>query len=222
MLVFFKWTTKADQKTFPLSNFAALSVECDGRVYPTGEHAFQAGKFPHLPDFQDALCSLGEGAPGFVFRLCKQRKGKVNTGMIAFRSLPVNKNGTDPVHIDADEARMKEETKRIDRAFADRVADPTSLAIAAKIDRMAAIVCSKASRHASVRTLLLSSGDGEIHETNPRDSFWAVGSGNGLNALGRLWMLVRDALRSGLKTIPPEGLDTTRLKQDAHAHGRHN
>lgn len=65
---------------------------------------------------------------------------------------------------------------------------------AIKIKIMEEILRAKADQHEKVRKLLKESGTKTIVENSPIDSFWGVGpDGNGENALGKLWMKIRDS-----------------------------
>jgi ribA/ribD-fused uncharacterized protein len=65
-------------------------------------------------------------------------------------------------------------------------------------------VCSlKMVQHEYVQKTLLKSGDMEIVETSPVDSFWGCGrDGQGRNELGKIWMRLRDRLRNADATAP--------------------
>lgn len=55
----------------------------------------------------------------------------------------------------------------------------------------------KINQHQDVKDTLLSTGDNEIVEHTPRDSYWADGGdGSGKNRLGILWMEIRDELKN--------------------------
>src|SRR3989344_3466421 len=43
-----------------------------------------------------------------------------------------------------------------------------------------------------VKRTLKETGSKEIIENNPNDEFWGIGSGNGQNMLGKIWMKIRD------------------------------
>lgn len=63
-----------------------------------------------------------------------------------------------------------------------------------KIEIMEEILRAKAAQHEKVRRILKESGNKTIVENSPVDSFWGVGpDGTGENALGKLWMKVRDS-----------------------------
>lgn len=54
----------------------------------------------------------------------------------------------------------------------------------------------KLNQHKIIQQKLLKTGDREIIEDSPEDSFWGWGRNkNGENHLGRIWMILRDELR---------------------------
>jgi ribA/ribD-fused uncharacterized protein len=53
----------------------------------------------------------------------------------------------------------------------------------------------RVAQHPNVKKLLLSTGDAELIENAPWDSFWGIGrNGKGKNMLGKAWMIVRSEL----------------------------
>jgi N-glycosidase YbiA len=57
-------------------------------------------------------------------------------------------------------------------------------------------VLAKFSQHEDIRAVLLATGDAEIVEDSPTDSYWGAGAhGGGRNRLGRILMSVREELR---------------------------
>lgn len=63
-----------------------------------------------------------------------------------------------------------------------------------KIEIMEEILRAKAEQHEKVRRILKESGTKTIVENSPIDTFWGAGpDGNGENALGKLWMKIRDS-----------------------------
>ena len=65
---------------------------------------------------------------------------------------------------------------------------------ALKIEIMEEILQAKVAQHEKVRRILKDSGNKTIVENSPIDSFWGAGpDGKGENALGKLWMKVRDS-----------------------------
>ncbi|TFY59978.1 hypothetical protein EVJ58_g5434 [Rhodofomes roseus] len=62
---------------------------------------------------------------------------------------------------------------------------------------MEAILEAKFTQHPELRRMLLSTGDGELIENSPVDSFWGCGEdGEGRNELGKALMRLRNKLRS--------------------------
>jgi ribA/ribD-fused uncharacterized protein len=67
-----------------------------------------------------------------------------------------------------------------------------------KVDIMRKLIRAKVDQHGYVRRKLLATGDRELVENSWRDDFWGWGPNrDGQNMLGKLWMEVRDELRSG-------------------------
>ncbi len=67
-----------------------------------------------------------------------------------------------------------------------------------KADVMKEIIRAKIQQHEKVQRVLTKTGDKEIFENSPNDSFWGVGpEGTGQNMLGKIWMQLRDELRKG-------------------------
>jgi ribA/ribD-fused uncharacterized protein len=68
-----------------------------------------------------------------------------------------------------------------------------------KVDSMRQLLRAKLEQHEYVRKKLLETGNLEIIEDSPSDSFWGRGpTWNGKNYLGILWMELRDKLRDSL------------------------
>lgn len=66
-----------------------------------------------------------------------------------------------------------------------------------KLDVMEDLLRAKLTQHSYIRERLLATGDAKIVEDSPKDSFWGRGpNGRGLNHLGKLWMKLREELRS--------------------------
>lgn len=69
-----------------------------------------------------------------------------------------------------------------------------------KVDIMRAAVKQKFVAHSQLAELLLGTGEEELVEAAPRDSFWSCGKdGTGSNWLGRILMEVRNELKLQLK-----------------------
>src|SRR5262249_13456029 len=66
-----------------------------------------------------------------------------------------------------------------------------------KLDVMRSAVRQKFAAHAQLAELLLATGDDELIEAAPRDSFWGCGNdGTGQNWLGQILMETRSELRA--------------------------
>lgn len=73
-----------------------------------------------------------------------------------------------------------------------------------KVDVMRAAVRQKIAAHTELTQLLLGTGDEELIEAAPRDSFWGCGKdGTGSNWLGRILMEVREELKLKMKGQHP-------------------
>lgn len=60
---------------------------------------------------------------------------------------------------------------------------------------METILRAKTEQHEKVQKTLLETGDREIIENSPSDSFWGIGEkGSGENTLGKIWMKIRTEL----------------------------
>ena len=58
--------------------------------------------------------------------------------------------------------------------------------------------------HAELRALLLATGDEQLLEAAPADTYWGIGrDGSGLNKLGRILMRIRGELRAADEDSPP-------------------
>ena len=67
-----------------------------------------------------------------------------------------------------------------------------------KLQVMEDIVREKLSQHFYIQKKLLQSGDRNLVEDSPRDSYWGWGPNkDGENNLGQIWMKLRDELKSG-------------------------
>lgn len=67
-----------------------------------------------------------------------------------------------------------------------------------KVDVMRGLLWAKVRQHEYVHHKLLETGDRELIEDSWRDDFWGWGPNHdGENMLGRLWMEIREVLRTG-------------------------
>ena len=71
-----------------------------------------------------------------------------------------------------------------------------------KIALMSRLTQEKIRQHASVRSALIDTGEMQIIKRiiagPPGDGFWDIGSGEGRNEWGKLWMRLREDARAGL------------------------
>ncbi|MBI5004482.1 NADAR family protein [Candidatus Kaiserbacteria bacterium] len=90
-------------------------------------------------------------------------------------------------------ARSAHEAKKLARAYHDYMRRDWQ---DVKLGIMEEILRVKLAQHLYVRQQLLETGDAEIVEDSPKDSFWGRGPDwQGENHLGRLWMKLREELR---------------------------
>lgn len=67
-----------------------------------------------------------------------------------------------------------------------------------RLSIMEGVVRAKLSQHYYVQKKLLATGDRELIENSPRDSFWGWGpKKTGENHLGKIWMKLREELKEG-------------------------
>jgi ribA/ribD-fused uncharacterized protein len=87
--------------------------------------------------------------------------------------------------------------------IAKSLADKNKAAIRPDWDRIKDEVMLRAVRrkfelHAELKEMLLATGDEELVESAPTDTYWGVGrDGTGLNKLGKIIARIRDELRAG-------------------------
>ncbi len=101
---------------------------------------------------------------------------------------------TDPAIVEEIRTAMSaHDSKKIGRKYQDKVrADWNDI----KLDIMEKFLRMKIEQHAYVREKLLETGNAELVEDSPKDSFWGRGPDwQGLNHLGKLWMKLRGELR---------------------------
>ena len=66
-----------EQDHYYLSNFSAFKVRLDGWTFDTSEHAYQAEKFPHLPELRGAIHTAPSAHA--AFKLAEANRDKVRT-----------------------------------------------------------------------------------------------------------------------------------------------
>ncbi|MDO8495258.1 MAG: NADAR family protein [bacterium] len=94
-------------------------------------------------------------------------------------------------------SRSPHEAKQLAKKFKDKIrADWKKV----KLKIMESIVRSKLDQHPYIQGKLLATGDAEIVEDSPKDSFWGRGPDwNGQNHMGKIWMKLREELRNSRK-----------------------
>jgi ribA/ribD-fused uncharacterized protein len=98
---------------------------------------------------------------------------------------------------------LRRSIKQADKPIvAKTLADENKAAIRPDWDALKDAVMYRAVRrkfelHPALTAMLLATGDEEIAEANPADSYWGVGrDGTGLNKLGKIIVRIRDELRA--------------------------
>ncbi len=92
------------------------------------------------------------------------------------------------------DARSAHDTKKIAQANRDKTRPDWQKV---KLGFMEEIVRAKLLQYPYIREMLLESGDAEIIEDSPKDSFWGWGPDRqGQNHLGKIWMKLRAELRT--------------------------
>lgn len=169
-------------KYYEFSNFYESPIKVDGRLYPTTEHFYQARKFIY-PGASQASLDYAEvisqtNTPNKAFILANQKK---KGGWAA--KWTVSKTDKRTLNSLIDAYKNANVTIRPDW---DQVKD----------DVMREAVWAKFTQHPHLQQLLLDTGDLNIAENSPRDSYWGLGSdGQGLNRLGKILMEVRSRLK---------------------------
>jgi N-glycosidase YbiA len=71
-----------------------------------------------------------------------------------------------------------------------------------KVEIMKKCVRAKVLQHPQIKKLLLETGDEELIENSPYDSFWGCGKdGSGYNMLGKILMEIRTELRMSITSL---------------------
>lgn len=65
-----------------------------------------------------------------------------------------------------------------------------------KIGIMRVGLLAKINQHLVLRTKLLATGEALLIEDSPSDYYWGIGNGSGQNMMGKLWMEIRESLKS--------------------------
>jgi ribA/ribD-fused uncharacterized protein len=106
---------------------------------------------------------------------------------------------TDPkiVHLIRD-ARSAHDAKQIAHQYNDRVREDWDQI---KVYLMEDICLNKLRQHPFIAKSLLKSGNRVLVEVSPKDDFWGWGPNkDGRNELGKIWMKLRDELKTSLQT----------------------
>ena len=97
-------------------------------------------------------------------------------------------------------ARSAHDAKRIARFHEDKMrADWDEI----KISVMEEIIRQKLRQHPFIQKKLIETGDNQMVEDSPTDSFWGRGPDwNGQNNLGKIWMRLREELKQASQAEP--------------------
>ncbi len=91
------------------------------------------------------------------------------------------------------EARSSHDSKKIAEKYSDKKREDWA---DVKLSLMEEIVRAKASQHQYIQKKLLETGNIELIEDSPKDSFWGWGpEKTGENHLGKIWMKIREELK---------------------------
>lgn len=172
------------------SNFSQHPVDIYGRRWPSSEHAFQAQKFhPHRPDLVERV------------RTAATSREAANLGRN--RRFPLAADWEKPLSFESLSERVA------DYRFletADTFRATTPLFERLKDIVMYEIVYAKVTQHGALRAQLLETGSEDIVEASPVDAYWGWGRDQkGVNKLGRIFMVIRDALRESTTAGRPMG-----------------
>lgn len=170
-----------NQPFYEFSNFAKAKFQLDGMEWANSEHYFQCQKFyvpesPRHMEYYRILCQAD--SPMKVFMLAKQTKkgGYASKWVVNKKTCPRLVNDL------VDE--FKDLPLRSDWG-------------SVRLDVMRKALYAKFTQMPKYKDLLLSTGDSELQEASPRDSFWGTGKdGKGENHLGKLLMELRGILVS--------------------------
>lgn len=167
---------------FEFSNFYGMkpkeriTLVIDGKSWPTTEHYYQAQKFVAYPEYMEVIRVCD--SPMKVFLLGQMKKG---AGYQAKWKVAKNSDTLINAAIDAAKANG---------VHMDPQWDARKLAVMEKA------LAAKFYQNERLKKLLLDTGDAEIVEDSPRDSYWGIGKdGTGSNMLGKLLEKVRGKLQ---------------------------
>ena len=170
-------------KEHPFSNFYEAQIECEGKIWSTSEHYFQAMKFSHLPDYFDLI--VNADTPAKTAALARQKKLQYGDGWY------VNKSKYGDLKINQDIQISKDRGYTL-RSDWEEVKD----------NIMRKIVYCKFYSNLQLRQYIISTGDLMLYEDSPSDYYWGIGKErNGKNMLGIILMEVRYKLQSRINII---------------------
>ncbi len=149
------------------------------KSYPTSEHLYQALKYI----YKDAPAVNIDYAE-LIRTASTPNKAKI----LANRYL-------------SNRYKWQQELSAVIKSYKERGVKPREDWETAKVQVMRTVLQLKFLQDAHCRRVLLDSGDSELVEASPRDSFWGGGSdGRGANILGKLLMELRQQLKSASAT----------------------
>ena len=160
---------------YEFSNFFETSFELDGTKWTTTEHYFQASKFRQNPDYVEVIRVASTPNKAFILGQQKKKGGYAGKWPLDPKK---DKRSLNDLIDSFKECKIIEDWDQV-----------------VKIEVMEKAVMAKFSQNEKLRALLISTGDAEIVEDSPRDSFWGIGKdGNGQNMLGKILMKIRTLL----------------------------
>lgn len=168
MIKFFK----REQNYFEFSNYYSRPFEVDGVKFLNNEHYYQSQKFNRKETQEYYLFILQADSPQKAKDMANQRPNYRG------ESWYINKNKKSLGKMNDVIRKYKHLKIRPDW---DDV----------KVDTMMIGLFEKFNQHDDLKQLLMDTGDREIQEASPYDSFWGTAK-NGKNMLGKLLMELRD------------------------------
>jgi predicted NAD-dependent protein-ADP-ribosyltransferase YbiA (DUF1768 family) len=158
------------------SNFYELEIEYGGILYPTSEHAYQAQKYIHSPQYMEIVKNCD--TPAKVYAVAKQKKNRFGSTWY------VNKKVYGELKIDEVINWSKENGITL-REDWETVKD----------NIMRDIVYQKFTQNTKLRILLINTCNKILIENSPTDYYWGIGkNGTGKNMLGTILMEIRYTL----------------------------
>jgi|UniRef100_A0A6C0BIS6 hypothetical protein len=164
---------------YEFTNFYPAPFELDEQTWPTSEHYFQTQKYynPRSPRSMEYMKIVQQAdTPSKIFRLANHQ---ISTGhenwVVNKTTLPIPMNQVIAQYSDI---RIRSDWEQVKRNVMYRA------------------LVAKFTQNPALQRLLISTGNAQLVENSPRDSYWGIGAnGQGLNWLGRLLMDLRTRLR---------------------------